>query len=434
MTVIIHNNQLEDKMSKKIITRRTFTRGLLAAGVFSIVPRHVLGGNGHTAPSDQLTKAVIGVGGMGQGHLYYPGAKLLAVCDVDKGHLKSTLEKVGKDVKGYHDFREVLARPDIDIVHIPTPPHWHGLMSVAAAEAGKDIWCEKPMTRTIGEGKKVVEAVQRNGCIFRLNTWFRLQGDFYGFGTTVKPIKKLVQSGLLGWPLKVYVNGDTGFNFKSRWSGRTDLVPQPIPAQLDYDMWLGPAPYKPYHRHRTHGTFRGYWDYDGGGLGDMGQHYLDPIQYIIDKDDTSPVFVEADTPTQHPDAVRPWRSIRMKYADGCEIILGENDNNDKELFIEDPEGKLYRGFRSDIANLKEKLATFPDPAPQVTDFAEAVRTRQKFALNESNGFRSSTLINLSKIALRMRRPLKFDPVKLQFIDDDQANRLVDQPMRGPWQI
>ncbi len=158
---------------------------------------------------------------MGRGHLknINPGAKLVAVCDVDKGHLKTALDQSGGDVKGYHDFRDVLSRKDVDIVHIPTPPHWHALISIAAAEAGKDIWCEKPMTRTIYEGEKVVEAVQRNKRIFRLNTWFRFRSGFYGMGTTVEPIKKAVQSGMLGWPLKVTLNQATGFNWKHGWSG-----------------------------------------------------------------------------------------------------------------------------------------------------------------------------------------------------------------------
>ncbi len=422
-------------MQKTRLTRRDFLRA--GAGViagFTIVPRHVLGGPGVVAPNDQLTKAVIGVGGMGQGHLNYPGARLLAICDVDRGHLQSTLAKVGPDVKGYHDFREVLERDDIDIIHVVTPPHWHGLISVAAARAGKDIWCEKPMTRTIGEGKKVVEAVQKYGRIFRLNTWFRFDSEFYGFGSTVKPIKKLVQSGMLGWPLKVTVNGSTGFNWKGYWSGKTDLVPQPVPAELDYDFWLGPAPFKPYHPHRVHGSFRGYWDYDGGGLGDMGQHYLDPVQYLLGKDDTSPVEIEADAPPQHPDAVGTWRRIRLKYADGCEIILDGEDRDKNSPYIEGPEGKLFRGFESDIPNLRQKLAQFPEPEPQVTDFADAVRHRKPFALNERNGHRSCTLVNLGKIALQVQRPLRFDPVKQEFIDDPQANRLIDQPMRGPWRM
>ena len=415
------------------VNRRNFLKlSLTSVAAFTIVPRHVLGGNGFLAPSDQLTKAVIGVGGMGRGHIKYEGARLLAVCDVDRNHLNRALSIAGNGVKGYSDFREVLVRPDIDIVHIATPPHWHALMSVAAAAAGKDIWCEKPMTRTISEGIKVIEAVRNHGRIFRLNTWFRFRAQFYGFGTTVKPIRKLVQSGMLGWPLKVTVSGITGFNWKFYWVGKPNLKPIPVPKNLDYEMWLGPAPYKPYNPERVHSKFRGYWDYDGGGLGDMGQHYLDPVQYILSKDNTSPVFIEVDSPQQHTDAVGPWRRVEMTYNDGCKIIL-DGENKDKNApFIEGPKGKLYKGFESDIPGLKRKLAAFTDPEPQVTDFIQAVRNRQKFALNEENGHRSCTLVNIGKIAVRLGRSLEFDPVKQQFVDDEGANRFIDQPKRAPW--
>ena len=428
-----------ESLPRRALPRRDFIKTAAATlATISIVPRYVLGGAGYTAPSDQLTKAVIGVGGMGRGHLkgVNPGARLLAVCDVDENHLQQAVKLGGADVTGYKDFREVLERPDIDVIHIPTPPHWHALISIAAAEAGKDIWCEKPMSRTIGEGRKVVDAVQRSGRIFRLNTWFRFQSVFYGMGTTVKPIKKLVDSGLLGWPLKVTVSGVTGFSWKlSMWSGKTNLQPQRVPPHLDYDMWLGPAPYKPYHPHRVHGSFRGYWNYDGGGLGDMGQHYLDPVQYLLGKDDTSPVAIEADTPQQHPDAVIPWRRIEMTYDDGCKLILDGEDRDKDAPFIEGPGGKLFRGFKSAIPDLEKKLAAFPEPDPQLTDFTQAVKTRRKFALNEANGHRSSTLCNLGKIAVRLGgRPLRFDPDRQQFIDDEEANRLIDQSMRGPWLV
>ncbi|MBN2092791.1 Gfo/Idh/MocA family oxidoreductase [candidate division KSB1 bacterium] len=420
---------------KQNLNRRHFLKGSLATlGLFTIIPRKVLGGPGYTPPSDELTKAVIGVGGMGQGHLRYPGARLLAICDVDDNHLQRTLQRVGSDVKAYRDFREVLARPDIDIVHIVTPPHWHALMSIAAAEAGKDIWCEKPMTRTIREGQKVVEAVRKYGSIFRINTWFRFNGDFYGFGTTVAPIKKLILSGLLGWPLKVNISETTGFAWKFYWCGKMHLPNEPVPSELDYDMWLGPAPYKPYHPHRVHVSFRGYWDYDGGGLGDMGQHYLDPVQYLLDKDDTSPIEIDVDAPQAHPDAVGSWRRISLKYADGCEIVL-DGEAKDKNLpYIEGPLGKLYPGFKSDIPDLEKKLAEFPEPVPQVTDFQQAVRERRKFALNDENGHRSCTLVNLGKIAVRLGRKLYFDPDKQCFINDDEANRLIDEPMRAPWHL
>ena len=422
-------------MKLKAISRREFIkRAALASASLAIVPRRVLGGRGYIPPSDELTKAVIGVGGMGRGHLRYPGSRLLAVCDVDAGHLSTALEISGSGVKGYKDFREVLDRPEIDIVHIVTPPHWHALMSVAAAEAGKDIWCEKPMTRTIGEGIMVVDAVQKHGRIFRINTWFRFQDTFYGLGTTVKPVKKAVRDGLFGWPLKVTVSGVTGFDWKFYWSGKTYLPPQPVPPELDYDFWLGPAPHKPYHPHRVHESFRGYWDYDGGGLGDMGMHYLDPVQYLLDKDDTSPVEIEAEGPQQHPDACGSWRRVSLRYADGCEIILDGENRDAGAAFIEGPEGKLFPNFESDIPHLREKVASLPDPEPQPEDFAEAVRRRRKFPLNEANGHRSSTLVNLAKIAVRLGRGLRFDPAAQRFLGDEEANRLIAEPMRAPWHL
>ncbi|WP_428655266.1 Gfo/Idh/MocA family oxidoreductase [Runella sp.] len=415
-------------------SRRKFIKGSLATlATFSIVPRHVLG-KGYLAPSDQLTKAIVGVGGMGRGHIPYAGTKVVAICDVDKRHLKLALDQLEPGVKTFSDYRELIQLPEVDIVHVATPPHWHGIIAADAARAGKDVWCEKPMTRTIGEGKRLVEAVQQHGRIFRLNTWFRFESNFYGMNTTVKPIKKLVESGLLGWPLKVTVSRHTGFDWKFYWVGKTNLQPEPIPAELDYDMWLGPAQYKPYSEHRTHGTFRGYWDYDGGGLGDMGQHYLDPIQYFLGKDDTSPISVEIDAPQQHTDAVGTWRRIEYTYADGCKIILDGEGKDENIPYIEGPKGKLYPNFRSDIPDLEKKLATFPDSEPQVTDFAEAVRKRQKFALNEENGHRSCTIVNMGLAALRLGRSLKYDPVKQLFVDDEGANRLIDQPMRGPWTI
>ena len=425
-------------MNKKhAFTRRDFLKTSIASfATLSLVPRHVLGGPGFTPPSEVLTRAVIGTGGMGMGHVtsINTACKLLAVCDVDELHLAQALKAAGPDAKGYKDWREVIARKDIDIIHVPTPPHWHALISIAAAKAGKDIWCEKPMTRTIAEGEAVVAAVKKHKRIFRLNTWFRFDSGFYGLGTTVKPIKKVVQSGMLGWPLKVTLSASTGFDWKFVWVGRTDLVPQPVPANLDYNFWLGPAPMKPYHPHRVHGTFRGYWDYDGGGLGDMGQHYLDPVQYILGKDNESPIEIESEAPKQDIDAVGTFRRIRLKYADGCEIILDGADQDKEAAFISGPNGKIMKGFKSGIPDFDKKVAALPDPEPQVTDFVEAVKTRKKFALNEVNGHRSCTLINLAKTALQTGRVLRFDSKKQRFINDKEANSYISQPMRAPWTL
>jgi len=435
-------------MRNKSISRRRFLKGCTAAtAAFSIVPRHVLGGSGYTAPSEILNHAVIGCGGMGKGHIKYvlkdvdKGiARLAALCDVDSEHLASAVKLGGKGCKAYSDFRELLAEEDIDVAHIVTPPHWHALQAKAAAEAGADVWCEKPMTRTIAEGTPVIESIRRTGRVFRLNTWFRFRGSFYGMGVEVKLIKKLVESRALGWPLTVRVSRDTGFNWKvGQWSGKTCVPEEPVPKNLDYDSWLGPAPFKPYFRHRTHGSFRGYWDYDGGGLADMGQHYLDPVQYLLEKDHTSPVVIEAEAPwPSHPDAVGPWGRVEMKYRDGCRIILessewGGNETKGKP-YIEGPEGKIYPGMRTDPPKLAEQVNYLPDPEPMVVDFNESIRTRKKFCLNEVNGNRSNLLVHLANVADTHRPETVLDPKKLRFINDEEANRLADQPMRSPWRL
>ena len=166
------------------LNRRSFLKTTGALAALTIIPRSVLGGKGFIAPSDQLTKGIIGVGGMGRGHFDYGGARLTAICDVDKNHLLSGKDLarkmhsegnklVDENLNLYSNWMDLINDPNVDVVHIATPPHWHALMSIAAAKAGKDIWCEKPMTRTIGEGTMVREAIARYNRVFRLNTWFR---------------------------------------------------------------------------------------------------------------------------------------------------------------------------------------------------------------------------------------------------------------------
>ena len=167
----------------------------------------------------------------------------------------------------------------------------------------------------------------------------------------------------------------------------------------------------------------------------MGQHYIDPVQYILGKDETSPVKVEVDAPQQHYDAAGTWRAITYTYEDGCQIVLwGDDFGNPGTPYIAGPKGNVYKNFVCDIPDWEKKLAGFPDPEPQHTDFMECIKNRQKFALNEMNGHRSSTIVNMGVAALRLNRTLHFDPVKQLFINDDAANLLVNQPMRAPWNI
>jgi len=425
-------------MFGKALTRRQI---LQAAALFSVVPGHVLGGTGRRAPSDVLTQGTIGTGGQGMGHVLanQEGKTYvqLAVCDVDKNHLATAVKKAGAGCEGTTDFRRLLDRKDIDIIRCGTPPHWHPLVTIMSAQAGKDIYCEKPMTRFIREGQAVIDAVQRYGRVVQHNTYGR--GGWERF-------RKLVMSGILGTPLTVYLGPATGYGFKvAMWSGMRHQPPQPVPAELDYDLWLGPAPYKPYHPHRVHGSFRGYWDYDGGGLTDMGQHWYDPIHYFLGKDGTGPAEIEAYAPwPAHPDATGLWGRLTFKFADGTTVIFESGEWGEllpgDHPFIEGPRGKVYKGRRggdeTDPPGLFEAIARFPDP-PRLIGFEEAVRTRINSPGSHPNAeeaHRSVSVLHLANIAIRTGRKLKWDPVAQTFPGDEEASRFVDVPMRAPWHL
>ena len=433
------------------MTRREMLKASAAFGALNIIPAKVLWGA--EAPSNQLTRALIGFGCIAHSfnHLAFKGSRLIGLCDPFDYRVKNGLRQAEKNgwgkIKAYKDFRALLADKDVDIVHICTPPHWHGCMSVMAAKADKDIWCEKPMTRTVGEGKRVMEVVKERKRMFRLNTWFRFQGKFYGFGTTVEPIRQVVENGLLGkGPIKCTFGAGQGFSWKFGWSGRVNAAAEPVPKGFDWDMWLGPAPWKPYTAHRAGTSFRGYWDYDSGGLGDMAQHYLDPLQYLLCKDETSPVKVDYVGPKQHPEAVGRFDRITLTYDDGTEVILDGDESLKDEPLLRGSNGlcvykkgegsstlriKDANGWWSDEKVVKT-LKELPKPAAQQTDFIDSCKTRRTFALNESNGFRSCTMFNLGIAAERLGRGFEFDPVTLHAVNDPAADRFLYQSMREPW--
>jgi predicted dehydrogenase len=428
-------------MPSNRISRRELLAAAAAGAALSVVPRHVLGGPGRTVPSDVLTRGTIGTGAQGMTHVVTNSAEAppaqLAVCDVDKARLASALEKAGPGCEGYGDFRRVLDRADIDVIHIATPPHWHALIAIAAMQAGKDVLCEKPMTRFIREGRSVADAARRYGRVFTCNTFGRRGWQ---------KVRRLVASGLLGTPLRVCLGPRTGFGFKVRqWCGRTHLEPEAVPPELDYDLWLGPAPVKPYHPQRVRGGFRAYWDYDGGGLTDMGQHWADPVQYALGKDDTGPVEIEAYAPWPvHPEACGLWGRITLRYEDGTTIVLASGEWGEPESenppFVEGPRGKVYRTSKgallSDPPELLERLAGFPEPL-RLIDFAEAVKTRSRAPgaqPNAEEAHRSVSLLHLANISIRTGRRLRWDPVAERAVGDDAANALVDVPMRAPWRL
>jgi myo-inositol 2-dehydrogenase/D-chiro-inositol 1-dehydrogenase len=409
------------KRSKEELTRRTLLQGVATAvAAATIVPRHVLGGAGFTPPSDTVGGALIGVGGRGPDTFEeMRGLKpaKLAECDV---------RWVGQadNKTRYTDFRRVLDRKDIDVVAIATPPHWHALISIAAMEAGKDVLCEKPMTRTIAEGRAVAEAEKRYGRVFQVGTFGRFDRS-RDKGAILT--RKIMTSGLLKNCEGVLIHRG-GFKVKE-WSGLVNARPQPVPKNLDWDMYCGPSPLRPFHPHRHGGTHRGYWDYEGGGLADMAQHYFDPVTWNFGKDGTAPIEVEAHAPPAHPEAVGMWGWVELKYADGWTLVLDSGEwgkpydrKSPRPVRIEDlPEED------------RKKVQACPDPEP-LLGFAQAVRARKPAGGNAEAAHRTATIFHLANIAIRIGRKIRFDPVAERVIGDEEANRLVCQPMRAPWHL
>jgi myo-inositol 2-dehydrogenase / D-chiro-inositol 1-dehydrogenase len=409
------------------ISRRSFIKESLAAGAaFTIVPRHVFGAEGQPPPSETLGAALIGVGGRGPGTFGELtkslqgagfGVNKVAECDVK---WVGTADNKAR----YTDFRRVIERKDVDVIAIATPPHWHALISIAAMEAGKDVLCEKPMTRTIGEGHAVAEASRRYGRIFQIGTFGR-------FSASKDPnrrlTRKILKSGLVKQSPVVYAQR-AHFKVKE-WSGLVNAKPQAVPPNLDWDMYCGPSPLKPYHPHRHGGTHRGYWDYENGGMGDMGQHYMDPVTWTLGKDDTAPVEVESNAPPAHHEACGMWGWVELKYADGTTIVL------DSQEWGDGYDRKSSRGISaSDLSEEdQKKLAAMPDPESLLT-FGEAVRQRKPAGGNADAAYRTVTILHLANISIRLGRKIRFDPDKHECPGDDEANRLVNQPMRAPWHI
>lgn len=405
-----------------LVHRRTFLKTAGIAGVGPLIlPRHILGGPGEVAPSDTFGAALIGCGGRGRGTFSDMSKglniQMLAQCDV------RFLDKAD-DKTIYTDFRRVLDRKDIDLVAIATPPHWHALISVAAMESGKDVMCEKPLTRSIGEGRAVVNAAKRYGRILQVCTFGR-----FGASQSKENIltHKIMRSGLLKNCQGVFIKRG-GFKVRE-WSGKPNLEPTAVPKNLDWDMYCGPAPLKPFVRERFGGTHRCYWDYEGGGLSDMGQHFFDPVQWTFGKDDTSPVEIEAYAPPAHPEVTGMWGWVELRYADGLTFVL-ESAEWGKPYDRRTPRNVSLNDLAE--ADRKKVLAT-PDPEP-LRNFAEAVKTRKQPGGHAEAAHRAATVLHLANVAIRIGRKIRFDPVKEEIVGDEEANRLVNPPMRAPWHL
>jgi len=416
-------------------TRRQFlatasaAAGAMAAPYF--VPATAFGAN------ERIVTGHIGMGGQGRGNLsgFMGKASPAAVCDVDKNHLARAAEIVKKrlgKVDMYSDYRKMLEDKSIDAVVISTPDHWHALPTIHACQAGKHVYCEKPLTLTIGEGRKMVEAARANKVVVQTGSQQRSSSNF-------RQGCELVRNGAIGKVEKVLV-GIAGVNFKGPPVPDSDP-----PPELDYDMWLGPAPERPYNKKRVHYNFRFFWDYSGGQMTNWGAHHIDIAQWGLGTDDTGPVSTEGWAKF-HP---KRWYEVSMAcrvthtYANGVKLIVGqgEKDIPGGTTFI-GSKGKIHvnRGrLSSDPADILKSPETTGDVKLYVSsdhkgDFLKCIKSGERPVCDVEIGHRSATVCHLGNIAIRLGRKIEWDPKNEKFIDDSDATSMAHKPYRAPWKL
>lgn len=432
---------------QSVTTRRKFLK--VSAGAIAapfIVPAKVLGREGAVAPSERVTIGCIGLGGRGQTNLRgmadNPGAQVVAVCDVDEAHRKEGLKAAGlKAESGYADFRELLRRRDIDAVVVSTPDHWHALIAIAAAEAGKDIYCEKPLASSIAEGRAVVNAVTKHERILQCGTQRRSIAEW-------RRGCELVRNGRIGKLHRVEVGVPNEFSIRDGYSGRE--APESPPEGFDYAMWLGPAPEAPYTPARCHFNFRWILDYSPGYITDFGAHFLDIVQWALGADDSGPIEVEAEDVGFRTESIynAPERfRIRYRYQGGVEVMMTATPDVSLwgvKLFGEEGSVSL-RGLGKDFsfdAQPAKRVATGSASGKvhlyrsddHYGNFIDCVRSRRRTAVPAETGHRTGTVCHLGSLAALLGRRLRWDPAAERFLGDDEANGMLAPKMRSPWKL
>jgi predicted dehydrogenase len=411
------------------------------------VPATALGRGGRPAPSERITLGCIGMGGQGKGNmrsfLRDERVQVLAVCDVDRKRLLEAKAIVDEHYSkkspsarlrgcdAYHEFERLLDREDIDAVSIATPDHWHALNAIMAARAGKDIYCEKPLALTIPEGRAICEAVHRYGRIWQTGSWQRSKRDF-------RLACELVRNGRIGRVHTVRVGVPKG-----RRGGSTE--PVPVPENLDYDRWLGPAPFEPYTRDRTHYDFRWTLDYSGGVLTDWGAHHCDIAHWGMGMDRGGPVTVEGkgDFPTEGLWNAADTFFFECGYENGVTVTVSSRDNpNAQGVRFEGDAGWVFVSRDRLDAHPRSLLRSFIRPdevrlyrsTDHVANFLDCVRSRAPTATPVEIAHRSVSVAHLGNIAMRLGRKVRWDPAAERFVDDPEADRLLTRPMREPWRL
>jgi predicted dehydrogenase len=422
-------------------TRRQFLKTASAAAATApFFLSSGLAASGQKGPNDRITLGFIGTGTQGRGLLHnflnQPDTQVVAVCDVDttrREHHRKIVDdfysaKGNKEVKAcaeYKEFPELIARQDIDAVVIATPDHWHAYIAIAACNAGKDIYCEKPLSLTIHEARAMVNAVRKNNRVFQTGSMQRSSSEF-------RKACELVRNGRLGKIKQVIV--DVGPP-----SVPCDLPEEAMEPGLNWDLWQGPAPQRPYNSvlsprgvHTHFPNWRSYREYSGGMMTDWGAHHFDIAQWGLGMDESGPVEI---IPPEDPKATR---GVRYLYANGVEMIHGDSGG---VLFI-GTEGKIlvnrgkFEATPKELgeAPLGDKAIRLYNSYSHTKDFLTCMRSRKKPICDVEIGCRSVTVCHLGNLAYWNHRRLKWDPVKERFVGDEEANQWLDRPKRGPWKV
>ena len=429
----------------KRIDRRQFLKSATGATAVAIafpyvVSSSALGGAGNIAASDRIVMGCIGVGSQGSGNMGgFLGKKevqVVAVCDIDKNKREQAKKRVddkykNNDCKAYLDFRDVIERKDIDALSLAMPDHWHSIPVIMAARAGKDMYGEKPLARTIHEGRVMVDTANRYGRVWQTGSWQRSVRDFHR-------ACELVRNGRIGKVHKVEVGLPTG--------GGTDVKPvQPVPDGVDWDFWLGPARWVPY-RGVMHWNWRWMMDYSGGQLTDWAGHHIDIAHWGLGLDHTGPVEIEGkgvypkdgiyDAPTAY--------KFTCKYANGLTMIVANDRQQPKGM------GTAWYGENGWIHVRRGKLQADPpdvlkeaigpneiklyESRDHQRNFLDCVRSRKKTITPIEIAHRSISVGLLGEIAMLTEQKLRWDPEKEIFLNSDEANRMLSRPMRAPWHL
>jgi predicted dehydrogenase len=438
---------MENQATAGSNSRRQFLRNSAYATAFFIIPRHVLG-RGFVPPSDKKTIAIIGCGKqsgfLAKSFMQLPNVQMVAASDVYADKLQRMQQQVNTyyaekysqsnyNSCGTHaDFREILNDKSIDAVIIATPDHWHGVMAVIACEAGKDVYCEKPLSLTVAEGRAMVNAARKHKRVFQTGSMQRSSGEF-------RKAVELVRNGYIGKITSVEVNiGPPPKAF--------DLPAESVPAGLNWERWLGPNTiYRPYNKdlapdleyeQKIWPRWRNYIDFGGGMMTDWGAHMFDIAQWGLDMDNSGPVRLEISGPGQQG-------GLNYTYANGITMthrLLTQGTSPYTKFIGEGGEVKVQRGnLFTTPENLKDKVLTDSDKKVYASDnhyadFITAMDSRKPPICDVEIGHRSATIGNIGNIAYLLGRSLAWDPVTERFVNDNEANKMLTRDLKKEWRI